>query len=311
MNEMLAKQYVAKNMLLDIMAEFCITLACVDNEDERDFFKGCLRTYKALERDVDSFCKPVIDFVIKAYAKNNNGGERVKMERLRLAHRLSEALEAEGVPNSRLVAEIWIETQKERTEFFNENDKKTLDFINSKVKLEEVSDSLALVNAFINGAANIEEVYSYLMKFYSEEELEKYYQKNFQAFSFDIEKAKSVVAYLEALELTQEQIKAILLEALNIGVEECKLRNDLVLKLFGCDKEFLVLLASKCSLYYPYYYADVPEAINYIVDELGSEKAKTLLEENELFFVLYRRKDYRLQYRSLFEEAMAIVEKYK
>ena len=126
-----------------------------------------------------------------------------------------------------------------------------------------------------------------------------------------MEDVKFVVDYLESLKLTQEQIKGMFLEALNVGLDECKLRNELVLKLFGGDKEFLVFLATERSLYYAHYYVDVPEAINYIVDELGAEKARTLLEENELFLILYRRKEYRLQYSSLFNEALEIVGKYK
>ena len=61
----------------------------------------------------------------------------------------------------------------------------------------------------------------------------------------------------------------------------------------------------------PHYYTDVIECLNFLVAELGIEKAKTLLEENELFLILYRRKEYRLQYSSLFNEAMEIVERYK
>jgi len=309
-NKMLAEQYVAKDVLLELIADFAIKLDGEGNESERDFLKGCLKTYKTLKRDVDAFNKPIIEFVIEAYARNNNGG-KITMERLKIAHRLEKVLEKEGVPNSRMVAEYWVEQQKERLEFFDDVDKSTLEFIKSKVEIEKIEDSLSFASAFINGQANIEEVYNYLMKFYSEEELKKYYQKNFQAFSFEIEDVKSVVDYLESLKLTQEQMKGMVLEALNVGLEECKLRNELVLKLFGYDKDFLVFLATERSLYYPHYYVDVPEAINYIVDELGAEKARTLLEENELFFILYRRKEYRLQYSSLFGEAMGIIEKYK
>ncbi len=310
-NKMLAAQHVAKDMLLELIADFTVKLDSEGNDVERDFLKGCVKTYKALKRDVDAFNKTVIEFVIWAYARNNNGGERVTVERLRIAHRLAKTLEKEGVPNSRMVAEYWVEKQEERVEFYDDVDKSTLEFIKSKVEIEKIEDSLSFANAFINGWANIEEVYNYLMKFYSEEELKKYYQKNFQAFSFGIEDVKSVVDYLEILGLTQEQIKVILLEAINVGVEECKLRNELVLELFGGDKEFLVFLVTERSLYYPHYYVDVPEAINYIVGELGLEKARTLLEENKLFLTLYRRKEYRLQYSSLFNEAMEIVERYK
>ena len=232
------------------------------------------------------------------------------MERIRIAQGLGKLLAKENISNPRMVAEYWVEKERERTEFFDDDDKNTLVFIKSKVEIEKIEDPLAVASAFINGLANIEDVYNYLLNFYSEEELKNYYQKNFQAFSFEMADVKSVVDYLESLELTQEQIKGMLLEALNVGLEECKLRNELVLKLFGCDKEFLVFLATEHSLYYPHYYVDVPEALNYIVKELGADKARILLTENE-FFYLYRRKEYRHQYRLLFNEAMDIVEKYK
>lgn len=310
MNLMLARQYVAKDMLLELIADFAIKLDSEGNDVERDFLKGCLKTYKALKRDVDAFNKTVIEFVIWAYARNNNGGGRVTLERLRISHRLGKVLEKEGISNSRMVAEYWVEKQKERVEFFDDADKNTLEFIKSKVEIEKIEDPLAVASAFINGRVNAESVYNHLLSFYSDEELKQYYQKNFQAFSFELEDVKNLEDYLKSLELNQGQIKGMLLEAINIGLDECQFRNKLVLELFNNDKEFLVFLATERSLYYPHYYVDVPEALNYIVEELGADKARILLTENE-FFYLYRRKEYRHQYRLLFNEAMDIVEKYK
>ena len=311
MNRILAQQFVAKDIISELIADTEIELAKELETEQRNFLKNRLSIYSHYKKGIYMFNKSVIRHVIDSYSKNNNMRERVNMERMQIVNSLGRILEKNGLQNGLVTAEQWVAKQRERDGFFDENDKETLLFVKSVVDIETVDDPMGFANAFVNGKNKIVEVYNYLEKFYSDEELKKYYQKNFQAFSFEIEDVKSVVDYLETLGLTQEQIKGMLLEAINVGVEECKLRNELVLKLFGGDKEFLVFLATERSLYYPHYYVDVPEAINYIVDELGAEKARALLEDNELFLILYRREEFRLQYKSMFNEAMDIVEQYK
>lgn len=311
MNLMLARQYVANDIICELIAGFAIKLDGEENDVEREFLKGCLKTYKSLKRDVDAFNKTVVEFVIWAYARNN-GEERIEMERLRIAHRLGKILGEQGIPNARMVAEYWVEKEKEKesTEFFDAQDQDTVNFIKSIVDVQEIDNPLGFANAFINGKQNIQMVYDCLLKYYSEIELKEHYSKNFELFSLKIEEVQTLAEYLTSIGIEQEALKAILIKAIILGIDECRERNELVFKHFGDDKGFLAFLAKDGGLYYPHYYSDIVGGINYIVEELGTEKARTLLEENELFLILYRRK-YRLQYSSLFGEAMEIIEKYK
>jgi len=313
MNLMLARQYVANDILCELIADFAIKLDNQHNDVERDFLKGCVKTYKALKRDVDAFNKTVIEFVIWAYARNNNGGERVTVERLRIAHKLGRVLEEHRIPNARMVAEYWVEKEKEKesTEFFGAQDQETVNFIKSIVDVQEIDNPLGFANAFINGKQNIQMVYDCLLKYYSEIELKEHYSKNFELFSLKIEEVQTLAEYLTSIGIEQEALKAILIKAIILGIDECRERNELVFKHFGDDKGFLAFLAKDGGLYYPHYYSDIVGGINYIVEELGVEKARRLLEENEMFLILYRREGYRMQYKSIFDEAMEIVERYK
>ena len=113
--------------------------------------------------------------------------------------------------------------------------------------------------------------------------------------------------------MNHDQIKTVLLATINLGLDECKVRNDIVLKLFNNNKEFLVILAAERSLYYPYGYIDVPEALEFLVQEIGIEKARQFLEDskNSLYFLFYRGKEYRTQYQALLDEATEMIEQYK
>ena len=53
-NKMFALQFVAKDILLELIADFAILLDGENNDVERDFLKGCLKTYKTLKREVDA-----------------------------------------------------------------------------------------------------------------------------------------------------------------------------------------------------------------------------------------------------------------
>ena len=239
-----------------------------------------------------------------------NGG--FFMERIRTAQRLGRLLKEEGIQNSTMVAVYWVD-RTDRDEYWDHNDRETLKFIKSKVEIDKIEDASAFASAFINGKDNIEAVYNYLLNFYTDEELKKYYQSNFYMFSFSLASVQKIEEYLNSLELNHDQIKTVLLATINLGLDECKVRNDLVLKLFNNDKEFLVFLAAERSLYYPYGYIDVPEALEFLVQEIGIEKARQFLEDNKnsLYFLFYRGKEYRTQYQALFDEATEMIEQYK
>lgn len=232
------------------------------------------------------------------------------MDKIRRANKLGRELqEYAELKDSRMVASYWVEKQDRQLDYLNEKDKEMIDLIASIVDLKNIDNSLGIADAFINGKKNIEEVYNYLLNFYTKDELREHYNKNFELFIFKLEEVQAVADYLKTT-FEQEDLKSILVKAIVLGIDTCRERNELVLKHFG-DKAFLTYLVKNGGLYYPHYYSDIVGGINYIVEELGTEKARKLLEENELFLILYRRAEYRHQYKALFEDAMMLVDKYR
>lgn len=232
------------------------------------------------------------------------------MEKIRLKRKVKKMLEEYGVPNAGEVAAYWV-NDSDRTDLMNENDKKTLALMHSILPISEYKNPMSFVYALMSGWEQVEATYRCLSAILLPERLEWYYRQRATAFSVSVEKIRARAGYLKSLELTTKQIQMILLDALEIGLEDCKARNDLVLRLFDNDKNFLAFLAAERGLYFPSYYSDIPEALTYIVTELGAEKSRILLIENELFLILYRRKEYRDQYPNQWKEVLEIIEKYR
>lgn len=231
------------------------------------------------------------------------------MDKQRIVYKLGNVLEEQGIYNSRLLAEDWVDKAKGKTEFFDEQDRETLEFIKSVVDIREIENPRGFADAFINGNKNIQEVYNYLLNYYTKDELKDQYKRNFELFAFKLDDVQTVADYLKTV-FEQENLKYVLVKAIVLGIDVCKKRNEFVLKHFG-DKDFLTYLAKDCELYYPYHYSDIIGGISYILEELGTEKARKLLEENEMFLMLYRRPEYRMQYKTMFDEAMEIVDRYR
>jgi len=175
---------------------------------------------------------------------------------------------------------------------------------------EETLSDGAVSHAIRKNKKRIEDMYMFLVeKGYTPEDIEKFYKKNSIAFYFDASEMNDCFDYLLKLNLLPEQVKNIFMHAVCLGFEALKNRCECVMRYFNLDT--LYLLAQGYLFYL--YYTDPVDGIEYIVNELGVNKAQELLINEEMFLYLWKEKWQRSDWvhGKQHREALEIIEKYR
>lgn len=175
---------------------------------------------------------------------------------------------------------------------------------------EETLSDGAVSHAICLNRKCIEDMYMFLAeKGYTSRDIKEFYKKNSIAFYYDANEMKDSFDYLLNLNLSSEQVKNIFMQAICVGNGSLKDRCECVMKYFNLDT--LYLLAQGYLFYL--YYTDPVDGIEYIVNELGVDKALELLANEEMFLYLWKEKWQRNDWvhGKQHREALEIVEKYR
>lgn len=245
--------------------------------------------------------------------KNKGGSVLLEdKEYFKFYRNATKQLEAIGFPDSSNIAMYLADVNKGNLELNQEEIETAKSIMNVAgfVSTDENVAHAAIANSIHLGKKRIEDMYSFLRtKGYSAEEIKKFYYRHSNAFYYDAEEMNDDYEYLKSINLSEDHIRKVFLKAVCVGNGPLKERCECVLNYY--DTETLFKLAQGYLFYT--YYTDPVDGINYVIQELGAEKAQELLREEEMFLYLWKEKWQRGDWvhGKQHNEALEIIEKYK
>lgn len=171
----------------------------------------------------------------------------------------------------------------------DERDTAAVELIN---KLSGPLDGQCVGEAVLMGSEKISAAREALSGACPAEAVERLYKKNSAAaLKLTEEHVAAVLDCLKNVQLTKEQIENVLTAAVLLSPEELSERTSLVLKHW--DRDFLYYLMDEGDLLYPLHYVDVTGGIKRLLEALGAEGGRRLLEEHPEYLYLCKSEGYQ------------------